>query len=462
MALGTPTQIATNTSATATTTCSFTAQAAGTYLRLVIGADDYRTTSGAGRPESTGWALVTNGAQQTNLGHYVFHKIATGSETSVQYTIGSASKSVWYITAQSGVDSTTIYSGTPFGKIGVTGTFTADSGSTTPAAGNVTVYASFGCAQNPLAVTGIGSYTNSYTALTFNRIVGTGTGDAIGDAYLTYTANGSTATNLQGTWAGSNPDAQTAIIYAVKEAAGGGSSLTANPSDAEGITDSATEVQDYVRSQSDPVGLADAASEVQDYVRAPGDPVGLTDSLAVVWDRATTISDGVGVTDPGQSEDRSLTIADAVGITDSASSSQPTTQTANPADSVGLTDAVTVLWDRVTTVADLLGLADSISSSQSSAGSQNVNDPEGLTDGTTTTATRARQPSDGPGISDSVVAVLDRVATIADPVGLADAVTTTQTNPNAYRDITITVLADRSRQVTITEHQRIVTIRSHQ
>jgi hypothetical protein len=108
VALGTPTQLATGTSAVATTTCNFgSTPAANTLLFLVVGADDYRTTSGAGRPESTGWILPTGGSQQTNLGFYFWYKLASGSESSVQYTIGSASPSVWAVGAVPGVDTTT-------------------------------------------------------------------------------------------------------------------------------------------------------------------------------------------------------------------------------------------------------------------------------------------------------------------------------------------------------------------
>lgn len=98
-----PTEIAAGTSSTATTTASFSAQTAGTLLTLYVASDDYRTTSGTGRPESTGWTLLQG--QQGNLGGYVWYKLSTGSETSVQYTIGSASKSVYRVGAATNIDS---------------------------------------------------------------------------------------------------------------------------------------------------------------------------------------------------------------------------------------------------------------------------------------------------------------------------------------------------------------------
>lgn len=84
----------------ATTTVSFTGQAVGTLLVLSYAGDDYHTTSGTGRPESTGWTNATSqrGAGQEH-GSAIWYKIADGSETSVQYTIGSASRSCYKLIA---------------------------------------------------------------------------------------------------------------------------------------------------------------------------------------------------------------------------------------------------------------------------------------------------------------------------------------------------------------------------
>lgn len=103
------TLLASGTSTTATTTVSFAAQPAGTRLVLVMVGDDYRTTSGSGRPEGNGWTLPsgTGFPVQANLGLYLWHKSATGSETSVQYTIGSASHSAYQVYALTNIDATT-------------------------------------------------------------------------------------------------------------------------------------------------------------------------------------------------------------------------------------------------------------------------------------------------------------------------------------------------------------------
>ena len=102
-----PSLLSSGVSATATTTVSFTAQAAGNLLVLFVAADDYRTTSGTGRPESTGFTLLTNGDQHTFLGHAGWYKLTDGAETSVQYTIGSASKSTYQLCMATNIDQVT-------------------------------------------------------------------------------------------------------------------------------------------------------------------------------------------------------------------------------------------------------------------------------------------------------------------------------------------------------------------
>lgn len=96
------TEIAGGLSSTATTTVSLPAQPAGTLLILSVASDDYRTTSGTGRPESTGWTYL-NG-QQGNLGFYVWWKLTDGTETSVQYRIGSNAASAHTLIAATSID----------------------------------------------------------------------------------------------------------------------------------------------------------------------------------------------------------------------------------------------------------------------------------------------------------------------------------------------------------------------
>lgn len=168
----------------------------------------------------------------------------------------------------------------------------------------------------------------------------------------------------------------TAFIGSLHIAGGGGSSLTASPSDNLGLTDSLSVAWDRARtpadslgatdslsttqtgsfSPNDPLGMTDSLSVTNAAVRGPADPLGMTDAMSVVWDRVATISDPVGITDPGQASDIGTNVADPLGITDSLSVAQ--SGGVLVADSLGLTDSLAVTWDRVATLADGLGMSD--------------------------------------------------------------------------------------------------------
>lgn len=102
MADPSPSTLVTGESTTATTTATFTAQPAGTLLVLCVVADDYKT----GNP--SGWSVAYNSPGSGEFhGHYMWYKIATGSETSVAYTIGSASRSIHVVLAVTNITGTT-------------------------------------------------------------------------------------------------------------------------------------------------------------------------------------------------------------------------------------------------------------------------------------------------------------------------------------------------------------------
>ena len=97
------TSIANGSSLTASTTVSFAAQAAGTLLLLSVASDDYQT----GPP--SGWTLIQD--ERTYHGHAVWYKLASGSETTVTYTIGSAARSAYLLLAATNIDQTTPFNG---------------------------------------------------------------------------------------------------------------------------------------------------------------------------------------------------------------------------------------------------------------------------------------------------------------------------------------------------------------
>lgn len=200
----------------ATVTVTHSAATPGTTLILLVGADDYRTTAGGSRPESSGYALPTGGAQETFLGHYVWTKVASGGETSVQYTIGSASPSCWEFYEVSGLDGVS--------PIDISnGQLAASSGNTyttpavTPTAGDRWLFASMGGSLSS-AFTDMNTWLNSFVELndTFTTLA-SGTRDIIGAASLAVTANGSTAYSSGVTYA-QTPQSRTGIIVAFKVA----------------------------------------------------------------------------------------------------------------------------------------------------------------------------------------------------------------------------------------------------
>jgi len=208
--------LATGSSTTATTTVSFTAQAAGTLLLLQVASDDYKT----GDP--SGWTLAQSG--QDFLGHYLWYKIASGSETSVAYTIGSAAASSYRATAATNVDPT---------PLGVTSSLHTHGGATssttavTPTAGSRwMVVASFGAMHSgATSLSAPASLTNSYT-LQASTFGGTPT-EGIVMGYLTL--DGGTATStVTANWGTNSQLCSYGLLAAFKVAAGGAFTGTAS------------------------------------------------------------------------------------------------------------------------------------------------------------------------------------------------------------------------------------------
>ena len=146
--------LTTGSSATATTTVSFSAQTAGKLLLLSVSSDDYKT----GDP--SGWTLAQSG--QDFQGHYLWWKLSNGSETSVQYTIGSATASAYAAMVADNIDPT------PFDANSTNHPHGASSATTTaitPTAGpRYLVVASFGAMHaGASSVTAPASLTNSFT-----------------------------------------------------------------------------------------------------------------------------------------------------------------------------------------------------------------------------------------------------------------------------------------------------------
>lgn len=137
MAFGDVVQSAEGTSTLATTSTALpSAPTSGNLVVLAFAADDYN-----GTPTSP-WTQPTGGEQQTYHGGYLWYHISNGTN-SYQYTIGSASPSVWVIAEIEG----------PFDTVPIdvsNGTFTTSGGvslatpSVTPSTGDRVALATYG------------------------------------------------------------------------------------------------------------------------------------------------------------------------------------------------------------------------------------------------------------------------------------------------------------------------------
>lgn len=212
------------TGSTTTTTPTFAAQTAGTLLFLAVCSDDYRTTSGSNRPESSGWTLMAD--QHFNAGHATWWKSATGSEVDVSYTIGSSTRSSYAIITASNIDT-----GTPFGTSS-SNQNAADPATSittpavTPTAGSRwLVLASTGAPRFSGSGVSVSSWSNSYTEIA-DVTTGSGTTENVAISYLIL--DGGTSTSTTATFAGSAQNAGSAI-GSFKVAAGGGTPAASFP-----------------------------------------------------------------------------------------------------------------------------------------------------------------------------------------------------------------------------------------
>lgn len=492
------TLLASGNSTTATTTINFSSQAADTLLILTMSADDYRTTSGSNRPESSGFALVSpGGLQEDFLGHYMWWKRAAGGETSVSYTIGSASPSCYVLSATTGVD----WSGTALDISNGNNDRTATDAKTTPTvtttSGPRIAFASLGASSSAGVFTGYTSWINSFTEIgDANTANASGTRDTVGLGYLEFSGGGSVTGGASST--GPGPQCRTSVIAVFKmSGGGGGTTYTPSPADNVGITDSLTDVVSAVRTPADPVGITDSvtANLVGSGSVNPADNVGVTDAVTVAVTYNRTVSDSVGIIDTGsqQAIDFGIsiddpvgvtdsaavvsalvrTISDAVGITDSATASAAGAGSATPADSLGITDqaATTVLAARAAsdpigltdavvlqvakTIADQVGVTDAVTANLVASGNASPNDGVGITDSVTVTRSFVVQISDSIGISDQPDRIVATVRAVTDGVGVSDSVIKLVGIPPNV----IFTVRERSSALTLTEHASTLTIR---
>lgn len=159
-----------------------------------------------------------------------------------------------------------------------------------------------------------------------------------------------------------------------------GTAYDKTPADAEGITDARSAVQQVARTREDALGLTDSVAVALTLARSPADTLGITDT-----DDPLVLGYGETIPDP-----------------------------------VVLSDNVTAVMSRVHTVADFLAVTDAASPVEEAGGAATPDDPVGVVDAASSAVARARGLADVAAVGDAVVAVMERVATVADTVTAAD------------------------------------------
>lgn len=157
----TATLLASGPSSTATTTISGWSCAADDRLVLVVSSSDYKTGDPAGyavRTERTGGSVWQ--------GSYVWDKVATGTETSIAYTIGSASKSAYVLFKISGLDTAaTPVVATVSGSDGSAGNATITVNNLTTGASGTWFAVAAIDATSGVSLPTYGAWANGYTEL---------------------------------------------------------------------------------------------------------------------------------------------------------------------------------------------------------------------------------------------------------------------------------------------------------
>jgi hypothetical protein len=134
-------------------------------------------------------------------------KISTGAETSVQYSIGSATVSAHAVTAATNIDPTPVDTSSSQQNATTAGSYATPS--VTPSSGRMLAVGSVAGARGSWAGQSMGSWTNSYTEIHDVVTGGVAYNDILGVAYLVL--NGGVSTSTTGTFS-ATADRATSII----------------------------------------------------------------------------------------------------------------------------------------------------------------------------------------------------------------------------------------------------------
>ncbi len=204
--------VASGESSTATTTVTFSAQTAGTVLVLATAADDYAT----GTP--SGWTACI-AEQQTFHGLNVWRKVSTGSETSVAYTIGSATKSAYCLIVVTDCDTSDLVDVAVGAYDQSSGnTYTGPAASTT--SGRRISLAVIGGSLSSATIPSISAWTDGYTS------VGAGSTSATPGLIAAVAAlvlDGGSSTSTTANYGAASPQARSGATVVLRASSGAAS-----------------------------------------------------------------------------------------------------------------------------------------------------------------------------------------------------------------------------------------------
>lgn len=170
------------------------------------------------------------------------------------------------------------------------------------------------------------------------------------------------------------------------------------------------------------VVIAPGASGGSTYVSTPADSIGLTDAVSTALSADRTIADALGMTDSlVVTLGGQVDLADGIGLADQLEVARILTVTLS--DTLELTD--TPLDQTLTievTIDDALGMSDSLS--RAFTGVVGLADALGLTDALDASLTGSGDVilGDQLGLSDAVVTVLSAERSLSDPLGMSDSI----------------------------------------
>ena len=203
-------------------------------------------------------------------------------------------------------------------------------------------------------------------------------------------------------------------------ASGGGQAWTTAINESFGLTDSASRVVSFYRSQLESLGLTDTAARSAGFARSQTEALGATDVVARAAGFARTQADAVGETDlVTRAAGFARSTSESLGATDATSRAAGFARVVS--DSSGITDAAVRVVTFARSVTEAEGITDT--TSRAAGFVRNTNESVGITDAVNRVATFLRAIAEAEGIADSRSQVTTFARTVSESVGITDTIT---------------------------------------